>query len=152
MGATSNEDMLVDPEDMQVWDRIASDDMKRTFKCLWEQHWKVLEMKPALEARAEMLQTTLKGGHALNDLDEARNKRELLEVKLFLAALAVNEKKWGEEEKKNMKKREEEKKNMKNGRRNRSFKDGVRKAQGDLRRDMKAAAAAEGEAPKLQNN
>ena len=105
MGAMSNEDMLVDPEDMQVWDRTASEDMKRTFKCLWEQHWKVLGMKPALEARAEMLQTTLKGGHALNDLDEARDKRELLEVKLFLAALAANEKKW-EEEKKNMKKRE----------------------------------------------
>ena len=31
-----------------------------------------------------------------------------------------------------------------------SFKDGVRKAQGDLRRDMKAAAAAEGEVPKLK--
>ena len=32
----------------------------------------------------------------------------------------------------------------------RSFKDAVREAQGDLRRDMKAAAAAEGEAPKLK--
>ncbi len=32
----------------------------------------------------------------------------------------------------------------------RSFKDGLRKAQGDLRRDMKAAAAAEGEVPKLK--
>ena len=99
MGAMSIPDMLVDLEDMQVWDRLAPEDMQ-----FWERHWKVLDMKPALEARAEMLQTTLKGGHALNDLDEARNKRELLEVKLFLAALAVNEKKW-EEEKKNMKKK-----------------------------------------------
>ena len=92
MGAMSNEDMLVDPDNIQVWDSIASEYMKRTFQCFWEQHWKLLDMKPALEARAEMLQATLKGGHALNDLDEARNKRELLEIKLFLAALAVNEK------------------------------------------------------------